>query len=130
MEDNKEQLHEKELNNEDITQEEYDQTIEDLLDDRIREIEFNEEDKVELAQSDEFQDGLAKSLYYAGFYSGLRNYGMATSDAFNLTLNEHTCNHNLEMAKVQDKQLKDMDNTNVMGFHYTPTEEDMDYDEE
>jgi hypothetical protein len=116
--------------NEEIEQEEYDSVIEDLLNDRLREVDFESKDKIDLTQSDEFQDGLSKALYYAGFYSGLRNYGMNSSDSFNLTLNEHTCNHNLELAKVQDKQLKDLDNTNVMGFHYTPDEEYEDYEEE
>lgn len=108
---------------ENTTEEEYNKSLDELLDDRLREVEFENDDKLELTQTDEFQEGLSKALYYAGFYNGLRNYGMNSNDAYNMTLNEHTCNHNLELAKVQDEQNKNLDNTNVMGFQYTSNDE-------
>ena len=124
-----EELIEEEPNKE-LSQEEYYQTSEDLLNDRLREVDFDTDNKLDLTETDEFQNGLAKALYYAGFYTGLRNYGMVTTDAYNMTLNEHTCNHNLDLAKVKDKQNKDLDNTNVIGFQYTPESEYDDYDED
>ena len=111
----------------DMTEEEYNQALEDLLNDRSREIEL---DKDSLKETEDFKKGLSNSLYYSGFYTGLRNYGMATNDAYNLTLNEHTCKHNLDLAKVQDKQINELDNTNVIGFQYTPENEYEHYDEE
>jgi hypothetical protein len=103
---------------------------EEILDysalDIVRELEL--ENKIDLTQLDEFQDGLTKALYYAGFYTGLRNYGISTEDAYTLTLNEHTCNHNLEIAKIQSKD-GDEYGTNVIGFQIPDSNEEYEDEE-
>jgi hypothetical protein len=87
------------------------------------------EDKIQLAQVDEFQQGLQKALYYAGFYTGLRNYGVSMEDAYTLTLNEHTCNHNLELTEIQNKENNNYE-TNVIGFQIPDSNEEYEDEEE
>lgn len=113
-------------NNESLIEEEQEVNDYSVLD-IARELEL--ENKVDLAQSDEFQEGLSNALYYAGFYTGLRNYGVSMEDAYTLTLNEHTCNHNLEIAKIQ-KDDQDKYETNVIGFQIPDSNEEYYEDEE
>ena len=53
-----------------------------------------------IAESDSFQKGVEKASFYAGFYSCLVNCGLSTQDAYELTMNQNTCDNNQELQRI------------------------------
>ena len=53
-----------------------------------------------IADSSSFQKGIKKASFYAGFYSCLVNCGISTQDAYELMLNQNTCDNNQELQRI------------------------------
>ena len=94
---NEEVEQEKEFNIEDLSREELIETVYSLLSAREKEINL---DNSVIAESDSFQKGVEKASFYAGFYSCLVNCGVSTQDAFELMLNQNTCDNNQELQRI------------------------------
>ena len=97
VEMNEEVEQEKEFSIEDLSREELIETVYSLLSTKEKEIEL---DNSVLAESDSFQKGVEKASFYAGFYSCLVNCGVSTQDAFELMLNQNTCDNNQELQRI------------------------------
>ena len=97
VEINDEVEQEKEFSIEDLSREELIETVYSLLSTKEKEIEL---DNSVLAESDSFQKGVEKASFYAGFYSCLVNCGVSTQDAFELMLNQNTCDNNQELQRI------------------------------
>ena len=74
-----------------------------------KEVEMNDEveqekeinlDNGRISELDSFQKGVEKASFYAGFYSCLVNCGVSTQDAFELMLNQNTCDNNQELQRI------------------------------
>ena len=72
-------------------------TIYSLLNSKEKEIDL---DNSVIAESDSFQRGVEKASFYAGFYSCLVNCGISTQDAYELMLNQNTCDNNQELQRI------------------------------
>ena len=88
---------EKEFNIEDLSREELIETVYSLLSTKEKEIDL---DNSIIADSASFQKGVKKASFYAGFYSCLVNCGLSTQDAFELTMNQNTCDNNQELQRI------------------------------
>ena len=97
VEMNEELEQEKEFSIEDLSREELIETVYSLLSTKEKEIEL---DNSVLAESDSFQKGVEKASFYAGFYSCLVNCGISTQDAYELTMNQNTCDNNQELQRI------------------------------
>ena len=94
---NEEVEQEKEFNIEDLSREELIETVYSLLSAREKEINL---DNGIISESNSFQKGVEKASFYAGFYSCLVNCGVSTQDAFELMLNQNTCDNNQELQRI------------------------------
>ena len=94
---NEEAEQEKEFSIEDLSREELIETVYNLLSTKEKEIDL---DNSVIAESDSFQKGVEKASFYAGFYSCLVNCGVSTQDAFELMLNQNTCDNNQELQRI------------------------------
>ena len=97
VEINDEVEQEKEFSIEDLSREELIETVYNLLSTKEKEIDL---DNSVIAESDSFQKGVEKASFYAGFYSCLVNCGVSTQDAFELMLNQNTCDNNQELQRI------------------------------
>ena len=97
VEMNDEVEQEKECSIEDLSREELIETVYNLLSTKEKEIDL---DNSVIAESDSFQKGVEKASFYAGFYSCLVNCGVSTQDAFELMLNQNTCDNNQELQRI------------------------------
>ena len=97
IEVNEEVEQEKEFSIEDLSREELIETVYNLLSTKEKEIDL---DNSVIAESDSFQKGVEKASFYAGFYSCLVNCGVSTQDAFELMLNQNTCDNNQELQRI------------------------------
>ena len=97
IEVNEEVEQEKEFSIEDLSREELIETVYNLLSTKEKEIDL---DNSVIAESDSFQKGVEKASFYAGFYSCLVNCGLSTQDAFELMLNQNTCDNNQELQRI------------------------------
>ena len=97
VEMNEEVEQEKEFSIEDLSREELIETVYNLLSTKEKEIDL---DNSVIAESDSFQKGVEKASFYAGFYSCLVNCGVSTQDAFELMLNQNTCDNNQELQRI------------------------------
>ena len=97
IEVNEEVEQEKEFSIEDLSHEELVETVYSLLSAKEKEIDL---DNGIIAESDSFQKGVEKASFYAGFYSCLVNCGLSTQDAFELMLNQNTCDNNQELQRI------------------------------
>ena len=97
VEMNEELEQEKEFSIEDLSREELIETVYNLLSTKEKEIDL---DNSIIAESDSFQKGVEKASFYAGFYSCLVNCGVSTQDAFELMLNQNTCDNNQELQRI------------------------------
>ena len=97
VEMNDEVEQEKEFSIEDLSREELIETVYNLLSTKEKEIDL---DNNVIAESDSFQKGVEKASFYAGFYSCLVNCGVSTQDAFELMLNQNTCDNNQELQRI------------------------------
>ena len=97
VEMNEELEQEKEFSIEDLSREELIETVYSLLPTKEKEIDL---DNSIIAESDSFQKGVEKASFYAGFYSCLVNCGVSTQDAFELMLNQNTCDNNQELQRI------------------------------
>ena len=97
VEMNEELEQEKEFSIEDLSREELIETVYSLLSTKEKEIDL---DNSIIAESDSFQKGVEKASFYAGFYSCLVNCGVSTQDAFELMLNQNTCDNNQELQRI------------------------------
>ena len=88
---------EKEFSIEDLSREELIETVYNLLSTKEKEIDL---DNSVIAESDSFQKGVEKASFYAGFYSCLVNCGLSTQDAYELTMNQNTCDNNQKMQRI------------------------------
>ena len=87
----------KEFSIEDLSREELIETVYSLLSTKEKEIDL---DNSVIAESDSFQKGVEKASFYAGFYSCLVNCGVSTQDAYELTMNQNTCDNNQELQRI------------------------------
>ena len=94
---NEEVEQEREFSIEDLSREELIETVYNLLSTKEKEIEL---DNGIIADSASFQKGVEKASFYAGFYSCLVNCGLSTQDAFELTMNQNTCDNNQELQRI------------------------------
>ena len=94
---NEEVEQEREFSIEDLSHEELIETVYNLLSTKEKEIDL---DNSVIAESDSFQKGVEKASFYAGFYSCLVNCGVSTQDAFELMLNQNTCDNNQELQRI------------------------------
>ena len=97
VEMNDEVEQEKEFNIEDLSREELIETVYSLLSTKEKEINL---DNGIISESNSFQKGVEKASFYAGFYSCLVNCGLSTQDAFELMLNQNTCDNNQELQRI------------------------------
>ena len=97
VEMNEEVEQEKEFNIEDLSHEELVETVYSLLSTKEKEIDL---DNGIIADSPSFQKGIKKASFYAGFYSCLVNCGLSTQDAYELTMNQNTCDNNQELQRI------------------------------
>ena len=97
VEINEEVEQEKEFSIEDLSHEELVETVYHLLSAKEKEINLDNGIIAELAS---FQRGVEKASFYAGFYSCLVNCGISTQDAFELMLNQNTCDNNQELQRI------------------------------
>ena len=97
VEMNEELEQEKEFSIEDLSREELIETVYSLLSTKEKEIEL---DNSIIADSASFQKGVKKASFYAGFYSCLVNCGLSTQDAYELTMNQNTCDNNQKMQRI------------------------------
>ena len=97
IEVNEEVEQEKEFSIEDLSHEELVETVYSLLSTKEKEIDL---DNSVIVESDSFQKGVEKASFYAGFYSCLVNCGVSTQDAFELMLNQNTCDNNQELQRI------------------------------
>ena len=97
VEMNDEVEQEKEFSIEDLSREELIETVYNLLSTKEKEIDL---DNSVIAESDSFKKGVEKASFYAGFYSCLVNCGVSTQDAFELMLNQNTCDNNQELQRI------------------------------
>ena len=97
VEMNEEVEQEKEFSIEDLSREELIETVYNLLSTKEKEIDL---DNSVIAESDSFQKGVEKASFYAGFYSCLVNCGLSTQDAYELTMNQNTCDNNQKMQRI------------------------------
>ena len=97
VEINEEVEQKKEFSIEDLSREELIETVYNLLSTKEKEIDL---DNSVIAESDSFQKGVEKASFYAGFYSCLVNCGVSTQDAFELMLNQNTCDNNQELQRI------------------------------
>ena len=97
VEMNDEVEQEKEFNIEDLSREELIETVYSLLSTKEKEINL---DNGIISESNSFQKGVEKASFYAGFYSCLVNCGVSTQDAFELMLNQNTCDNNQKMQRI------------------------------
>ena len=97
VEMNDEVKQEKEFNIEDLSREELIETVYSLLSTKEKEINL---DNGIISESNSFQKGVEKASFYAGFYSCLVNCGVSTQDAFELMLNQNTCDNNQELQRI------------------------------
>ena len=94
---NEEVEQEREFSIEDLSREELIETVYNLLSTKEKEIDL---DNSVIAETDSFQKGVEKASFYAGFYSCLVNCGVSTQDAFELMLNQNTCDNNQELQRI------------------------------
>ena len=97
VEMNEELEQEKEFSIEDLSREELIETVYNLLSTKEKEIDL---DNGIIADSSSFQKGIKKASFYAGFYSCLVNCGISTQDAYELMLNQNTCDNNQELQRI------------------------------
>ena len=97
VEMNDEVEQEREFSIEDLSREELIETVYSLLSTKEKEIDL---DNSVIADSASFQKGIKKASFYAGFYSCLVNCGLSTQDAFELMLNQNTCDNNQELQRI------------------------------
>ena len=97
VEMNDEVEQEKEFSIEDLSREELIETVYSLLSTKEKEINL---DNGRISELDSFQKGVEKASFYAGFYSCLVNCGVSTQDAFELMLNQNTCDNNQELQRI------------------------------
>ena len=97
VEMNDEVEQEREFSIEDLSREELIETVYSLLSTKEKEIDL---DNSVIADSASFQKGIKKASFYAGFYSCLVNCGISTQDAFELMLNQNTCDNNQELQRI------------------------------
>ena len=94
---NEEVEQEKEFSIEDLSHEELVETVYSLLSTKEKEINL---DNGGISELDSFQKGVEKASFYAGFYSCLVNCGLSTQDAYELTMNQNTCDNNQKMQRI------------------------------
>lgn len=106
-EENKElELNEEEsIGLEDMDKDELLNVIYGLLDSKENQIEL---DKESIASSKIFDDGVAKALYYSGFYNCLISSGFSVDNAYELTLNQNTCDNNQSLQKIVNEGSVDI----------------------
>ena len=97
VEMNDEVEQEREFSIEDLSREELIETVYSLLSTKEKEIDL---DNSVIADSASFKKGIKKASFYAGFYSCLVNCGLSTQDAFELMLNQNTCDNNQELQRI------------------------------
>ena len=97
VEINEEVEQEKEFTIEDLSDEELVETVYSLLSTKEKEINL---DNGRISELDSFQKGVEKASFYAGFYSCLVNCGLSTQDAYELTMNQNTCDNNQKMQRI------------------------------
>ena len=97
VEINEEVEQEKEFTIEDLSHEELVETVYSLLSTKEKEINL---DNGRISELDSFQKGIEKASFYAGFYSCLVNCGLSTQDAYELTMNQNTCDNNQKMQRI------------------------------
>ena len=97
VEMNEELEQEKEFSIEDLSREELIETVYSLLSTKEKEIDL---DNSIIADSSSFQKGVEEASFYAGFYSCLVNCGISTQDAYELTMNQNTCDNNQELQRI------------------------------
>ena len=97
VEMNEEVEQEKDFSIEDLSREELIETVYSLLSTKEKEINL---DNGRISELDSFQKGVEKASFYAGFYSCLVNCGLSTQDAFELMLNQNTCDNNQELQRI------------------------------
>ena len=97
VEMNEEVEQEKEFSIEDLSREELIETVYSLLSTKEKEINL---DNGRISELDSFQKGVEKASFYAGFYSCLVNCGLSTQDAYELTMNQNTCDNNQKMQRI------------------------------
>ena len=97
VEMNEEVIQGEEFNIEDLSREELIETVYSLLSTKEKEINL---DNGRISELDSFQKGVEKASFYAGFYSCLVNCGLSTQDAFELMLNQNTCDNNQELQRI------------------------------
>ena len=94
---NEEVEQEREFSIEDLSREELIETVYSLLSTKEKEINL---DNGRISELDSFQKGVEKASFYAGFYSCLVNCGLSTQDAYELTMNQNTCDNNQKMQRI------------------------------
>ena len=94
---NEEVEQEREFSIEDLSHEELVETVYNLLSTKEKEINL---DNSIIAESDSFQKGIEKASFYAGFYNCLVNCGLSTQDAYELMLNQNTCDNNQKLQEI------------------------------
>lgn len=94
---NEEVEQEREFTIEDLSHEELVETVYNLLSTKEKEINL---DNGRISELDSFQKGVEKASFYAGFYSCLVNCGLSTQDAYELTMNQNTCDNNQKMQRI------------------------------
>ena len=97
VEMNDEVEQEQEFSIEDLSHEELVETVYSLLSTKEKEINL---DNSRISELDSFQKGVEKASFYAGFYSCLVNCGLSTQDAYELTMNQNTCDNNQKMQRI------------------------------
>ena len=76
-----------------------------------KEVERNEEIELDndiIINSDSFKEGIDKASYYAGFYNCLINCGLSSNDAYELTMNQNTCDNNQKLQEIVNKGSVDV----------------------
>jgi len=92
--------------------------IEKELERISKEIVYDDDSIAQMINSDEFQLGCKESSFLCGYYTNLLNSGLSNQQAYEITINIQTCNHNrklqeiinanqLEIAKAQVNIIKD-----------------------
>ena len=82
-----------------------------------REIVYDDESLAEMINEKDFQKGCKEASLFCGFYTSLINAGLSNQQAYEMTINKQTCDHNrklqeiinknqLEVSKVQQIQIQ------------------------
>ena len=98
LENNNEEIERVSL--EDLSKEELLDVVYNIMESKEKEIDLNNDT---ILNSDSFKNGVDKASYYAGFYNCLINCGLSSNDAYELTMNQNTCDNNQKLQEIVNK---------------------------